>query len=275
MPSRFLLSYAVTNILINEIRDAFQKDKELWKTEGSDRINTPKVLDGWNYTIREYPSIIVTSTPGTSRRMGIGDAAPVPYFGVSAEEDQSVATDIYRKFWVSMVLPVGMNVEVTFGGDPATTPAQWNVPVIEEEVSPGVYKRYVVITGTAVGPNSTYSRENFKFISRTPTAAQYGGFFDIRPEIYTVTLSQPDREIITDKLWSFLWFTKKRELLYKGVVILDVSFSGVTQQDYGADKIYLAKMSVNCATEFRQLVYYLDTVEGIKVEGTAMVPATL
>ena len=81
-----------------------------------------------------------------------------------------------------------------------------------------------------------------------------------------------EREIIVDKLWSMLWFSKKRDLLAKGLVILDANFSGVAQEDFGADKIYIGKMSVPCATEFRQLIYYLDAVEGITVQGVAVPP---
>jgi hypothetical protein len=274
MPSRFFLSYAVTNILVNEIRDGFTKDHDLFRTDNDvqTRIQMPKVLDGWNYTLREFPCVIIPSVPGTNRRMGIGDFAPTPYFGVSATEDQAVATTTYRKFIVSNVLYTGLILNVTYSGDDLTVPSEWSVPVKEETVG-SLTRRYVELTGT-VGPNTTYPRENFSFISSTsPTAEQYGGFFDLRPEIFVVALSQIEREIVLDKLWTMLWFSKKRELLYKGVVVLDVSYGGATQEDYGADKLYVGKMSLSCATEFRQLVYYLDTVEGIKIQGEAMLPS--
>lgn len=272
MPSRWFLTYAVTNILINELRDGFNRDKDLYYTDGSiqNRINVPKILDGWNYTIREYPSIIIPSVTGANRRMGIGDAAAIPYFGVSATEDQSVATPTYRKFVVSSVLAPGIIIEATYNGDPLTSPSYWEVPVKVEVVGSQDVK-YIELAGAHVGPNSTYPRENFSLISRTPTAEQYGGFFDLRPEIYVVTLSQIEREIICDKLWSMLWFSKKREILYKGIVILDVNLGSMVTEDFGADKLYIGRMSVSCATEFRQLVYYLDTVEGIKIQAEAIV----
>lgn len=277
MPSRFSLSYAVTNILINEIRDGFNKDHDLFRTDNDvmTRIQIPKVLDGWNYTLREFPCIIIPSVSGSNRRMGIGDFAPTPYFGVSATEDQTVATSTYRKFVVSNVMNVDAIINATYTADTLTSPSTWSVPVKEEIVGSNTV-RYIEITGSAVGPNATYPRENFSFISATsPTAEQYGGFFDLKPEIFVVTLSQIEREIVLDKLWTMLWFSKKRELLYKGVVVLDVSYGGTTQEDYGADKLYVGKMSLSCATEFRQLVYYLDTVEGIKIQGEAVLPSTI
>jgi len=275
MPSGFLLTYAVTNILINEIRDGFNKDHELYYTDNNiqNRIAIPKVLDGWNYTIREFPSIIIPAVTGDNRRMGIGDAAAIPYFGVSATEDQTVATPTYRKFFVSGVLPQGILIDVTYNGDPLTNPAQWQVKV-QREVG-GEERNFVEFTGIVIGPNTTYPRENFSFISQSPTAEQYGGFFDLRPDIFVVTLSHIERQIILDKLWSMLWFSKKREILFKGIVILDVRNTGMTQEDYGADKLYIGKMGVSCATEFRQLVYYLDTVEGIKVHGEAVLPPVI
>ena len=277
MPSRFFLNYAVTNILVNEIRDGFNKDHDLYRTDNDvqTRIKIPKVLDGWNYTLREFPCIIIPSVPGTNRRMGIGDFAPTPYFGVSATEDQTVATPTYRKFIVSGLLYTGVVLNGTYSGDPSTSPSSWSVQVKEETVG-SITRKYIEITGSAVGPNATYPRENYSFLSTTsPTAEQYGGFFDLRPEIFVVTLSQIEREIILDKLWAMLWFSKKRELLYKGVVVLDVSYGGATQEDYGADKLYIGKMSLSCATEFRQLVYYLDVVEGIKIQGEAVLPLTI
>lgn len=277
MPSRFSLSYAVTNILINEINDGFNRDHDLYRTDNSveDRIKIPKILDGWNYTLREFPCIIIPSVTGTNRRMGIGDNAPVPYFGVSAVEDQSVATNVYRKFWISDVVPEGNPVKIEYNGDSKTSPAYWEIMAKTEDIG-GVIKTFIEIGGSAVGPNATYARENYSFLSMTsPTADQYGGFFDLKPEIVVVTLSQIEREIILDKLWTMLWFTKKRELLYKGVVVLDVSYSGAIQEDYGADKLYIGRISLSCATEFRQLIYYMDTVEGVKITGEAVLPLTI
>ncbi len=277
MPSRFFLSYAVTNILVNEIRDGFNKDHDLYRTDNDaeTRIQIPKVLDGWNYTLREFPCVIIPSVPGTNRRMGIGDFAPIPYFGVSATEDQAVATSTYRKFVVSNILPAGITINGTYNGTPETNPATWSVDIKEETIG-SVVQRYIELTGVNIGPNATYPREYFSFLSASsPTAEHYGGFFDLRPEIFVVTLSQIEREIIVDKLWAMLWFSKKRELLYKGVIVLDVSYGGSIQEDYGADKIYVGKLTLSCGTEFRQLVYYLETIEGIKVEAEAVLPPTI
>jgi len=273
MPSRFLLTYAVTNILCNEIRDGFNKDKELYYTDNNiqNRINIPQVLDSWNYKIREYPSIIVNAVPGQNRRMGIGDAAAIPYFGVSGTEDKNVSSAIYRKFVISNIVPVDTEITVKYNGDPATDPYEWVVKV-KEVPSSNPPVRYIELTGTNIGPYGIFPASNFSFISKTPTAEQYGGFFDFRTELFVITLSPVEREIVLDKLWAMLWFSKKREIMVKGVIILDVSYSGTSQQDFGADKLYIGKMTVSCATEFRQLVYYLDTVEGITVQAEAVLP---
>ena len=58
-------------------------------------------------------------------------------------------------------------------------------------------------------------------------------------------------------------------------MILDVNLGAMTQEDFGADKIYIGKMSVSCATEFRQLVYYLETVEGVTVHAEAVIPSVI
>jgi len=273
MPSRFLLTYAVTNILCNEIRDGFNKDKDLYYTDNSiqNRINIPQVLDSWNYKIREYPSIIVNAVPGQNRRMGIGDAAAIPYFGVNGTEDKTVSSETYRKFLISNIVPVDAEIEANYNGDIATDPCKWVVNVKEVPLSnPPV--RYIELTGTNIGPYGTFPASNFSLISKSPTAEQYGGFFDFKTELFVITLSPVEREIVLDKLWAMLWFSKKREIMVKGLIILDVSYSGTSQQDFGADKIYIGRMTVSCATEFRQLVYYLDTIEGIQVHAEAVLP---
>jgi hypothetical protein len=61
----------------------------------------------------------------------------------------------------------------------------------------------------------------------------------------------------------------------KGVIVLDVSYGGTTQEDYGADKLFIGKINLSCATEFRQLIYYLDTVEGVTVHGEALLPGAI
>jgi hypothetical protein len=275
MPSRFLLTYAVTNILCNEIREGFDKDKDLYYTDNSiqNRINVPKVLDSWNYKIREYPSIIVNAVPGQNRRMGIGDSAAIPYFGLSGSEDSAVGSAVFRKFFVSNVLPIGTIVHVEYTGDTVPEPAVWDVPV-QETLNSDPPERFIEITGTNIGPGSRFPASGFAFTGQTPTADQYGGFFDFRTELFVVTLSPIEREIILDKLWAMLWFSRKREIMVKGVIILDVSYGGTSQQDFGADKIYIGKVTVTCATEFRQLVYYLDTVEGITINAEASASVT-
>ena len=278
MPSRWFLNYATTNIIINELRDGFNKDKDLYYTDGNaqTRINVPKILDGWNYTIRDYPSIIMPAMSGVNRRMGIGDYAAIPYFGVSGAEDKSLSTATYRKFIVSGVLAPGTQLHAIYNtpdGGTAPSITEWDVIVRADTVDPTI--RYIELTGTNIGPYGTFPAQNFSFISNTPTAEQYGGFYDLRQDIFVVTLSQVEREIVTDRVWSLLWWTKKRELLYKGVVVLDINLSGMTQEDMGADKIYVSRMSLSCATEFRQLVYYLDTVEGVTIHGEAVLPPTI
>jgi hypothetical protein len=213
---------------------------------------------------------------GANRRMGIGDYAAVPYFGVSGTEDKSLSTTTYRKFIVSGVLAPDTQIHVTYNtpeGETPPTPAEWDVTVKADITDPAI--RYIELTGTNIGPYAAFPAQNFSFISNSPTAEQYGGFYDLRQDIFVVTLSQIEREIVTDRVWSLIWWTKKRELLYKGVVVLDINLNGMTQEDMGADKIYVSRMSLSCATEFRQLVYYLDTVEGVTIHGEAVLPPTI
>jgi len=273
MPSNFTLSYAVASIMIKDIRSGFDQDNEPYNTDNTNRIKSPMMLDGWNYKIREFPSIIITSIPGTTKRMGIGDVGPIPSFLVKATEIE--LSPIYsnkRKFRVSNILPTGTLLEVDYKGTPATTPAKFENVQIEDEVIDGQIYKYIEITGSTIKPNETYPRQNFVITTYgLPTGDTYGGMMDLRAEITVLALSHGDRQIVSDKLWSMLWFSKKRELLAKGVVILDVSLAGSSVEDYGADKIYFSKFNVPLMTEWNGVISYLDTIENITVQGTAIV----
>lgn len=273
MPSNFTLSYAVASIMIKDIRSGFDQDNEPYNTDNTNRIKSPMMLDGWNYKIREFPSIIITSIPGTTKRMGIGDVGPIPSFLVKATEIE--LSPIYpnkRKFRVSNILPTGTLLEVDYKGTPATTPAQFENVQVKEEIIDGQLYKYIEITGSIIKPNETYPRQNFVITTYgLPTGDTYGGMMDLRAEITVLALSHGDRQIVSDKLWSMLWFSKKRELLSKGVVILDVSLAGSSVEDYGADKIYFSKFNVPLMTEWNGVISYLDTIENITVQGTAIV----
>jgi hypothetical protein len=244
----------------------FQPDKT-----GKGRSTETIVLDAWGYQVRDFPIVVVTGVPGSSRRAGINDKVR-PFFGVALTEDPVSGTDPNtRTFDVPLILNVDTEVEVRYVGDPATDPAGPWQTLVKEKVVGSTTVRYVEITGTSVGPASTYPLSKFEASTKkVATGEVYGGWYDMTVEITAGARSTQSREILADRLWLLLWFEKKRELRRKGIVVLDVRHSGVTQADYGADKVYFSKFAVSVATEFEAIAQYTETVEAVGVEGVAV-----
>lgn len=268
----FNLTYATTRIIINTLRKALADDP-LFQPDGAgpSRAAETMVLDSWGYQVRNFPIAVVTGVPGRSRRMGIGDKVR-PFFGVSLVEEPG-GSDILRTFDVSAAVVIGSTLDIRYKGDNADdlNPIQpYKLEVNSKTVGPDIVK-FVELTGSKIGPASEFPLKNFEASTKNyATGEVFGGWYDLNVEITTCARNTQTRELLADRLWSLMWFTKKKELQRQGVIVLDVDHSGFTQEPYGADQLYYSKFRVSIATEFEAIVQFVETVEEITVVGNAV-----
>jgi len=268
----FNLTYATTRALIKVLRKSlasdplFQPDKT-----GPSRSAESMVLDAWGYQVRDFPVVVVTGVPGASRRMGFNDQVR-PFFGVPLTEEPG-GTATLRTFDVPLAVVVGSTLDVRYTGDNAdlmNPPSPWQLEVKQKLVL-GDPVNYAELVGSVIGPAATFPLDKFEASTKKHATGQvYGGYYDMTIEVTAVARSTQTRELLVDRLWSLIWFLKKRELRKLGVVVLDVRNAGFAQVAYGADQLYQARLSISVATEFEAIVQFAETVTDVTVVGTAV-----
>lgn len=270
--SVFNLTYATTQAVVGTLRAALTADPLFQpdRTKLSRSADTI-VMDAWGYQIRDFPVLVVTGVPGRSRRVAINDRVR-PFFGVALAEDPVSGTSpVLRTFDVPLILNVDTPVEVRYVGDPPTDPAGPFSVLVQEKTVASLPVRYVEVPGTAVGPASAFPLAKFEASTKNVSTGEiFGGWWDLDVNITIAARSTQTRELLTDRVMSLIWFLKKKELRKKGIVVLDVSHGGVTEEPYGQDMAYYARLVANVATEFEAILQHVETVEAIEtVTGVA------
>jgi hypothetical protein len=262
------LTYATINAIISVLRDTLLKDARFKNdSTGASRSGESLVAEAWGENLRDFPTVVILDCSGANRRTDLRDSVR-SFFGVKLlEADGSGASAIFREFFIPDTIPVGTNVRVEFKGPPATSPSVFLVPAEDKVFGPDT-KRIVRIEGT-VGPEATYPLSKFEASSDISTGQIFGTWYDMNLQILVVARSTQERALLTDTVWDALWFSKKKELRKRGIVILDVRLGGFSQEPYGQDLYYASRLSVACATEAEAVALYQDTVEEVTLEVTA------
>jgi hypothetical protein len=73
-----------------------------------------------------------------------------------------------------------------------------------------------------------------------------------------------EREQLGDRVVLTLWWIARQYLLYGGIVVTGVQSSGETETDYGADKIFVNRVTMNFWVEWSEIINY-DEVEAINI----------
>jgi len=270
--SIFNLTYATTRGMIKVLRPALAADP-LFQPGGAgpSRAAETIVLDAWGYQVRDFPVVVITGVPGATRRMAFNDEVR-PFFGVPLVEEPG-GTATKRTFDVPVVLVVGSSIELRYAGANASTmqaPPPWGLGVQQKTVGSSVVN-YIELNGNVVGPASTYPAKDFEASTeKYPTGQVYGGFYDMTVNVTTCARSTQTRELLADRLWSLVWFLKKKDLRKLGIVVLDVNFVGNNEADYGSDKLYQSKFAVKVATEFEAIAQFTEIVTDVSATGTAV-----
>ena len=188
-----------------------------------------------------------------------------------ADDTTATQTPTLRTFQVPLAIQPGTPIEVRHvNPDNLTTPVgPFQVEVQTKEVPVGNPINFIEVAGTAVGDTAFPLVEWEASTKNFATGDVFGGWYDMSIELTVGARSTTTRSLVSDTVWSLLWFTKKRELAKKGIVVLDIRKSGVTEAKYGADQAYFAKFSVSVATEFVAIVQNIETVADVTVVGTA------
>lgn len=272
----FNLTFATTRAVIKVLREAlandplFQRDKT-----GPSRTAESMVLDAWGYQVRDFPLAVVTGVPGATRRMDFADKVR-PFYGVPLVEEAG-GTPTLRTFDVPLALvidmPGGNFIDVRYVGDNAVDldPQPPYELEVREKLVGGDPVHFVELPGVNIGPEATFPLKNFEASSKKhPTGQVFGGWYDMNVQITAAARTTQTRELVADRIWSLIWFLKKKELRKLGIVVLDVRHVGFGQIPYGADQIYQSKFNVAVATEFEAIAQFTDTVCGVAVEGIAV-----
>ena len=267
----FNLTYSSINIVIDVLRAALANDPVFQKDgTGKSRSSETLVYDSWGYQVRDFPIVVVTGQSGANRRMDFQDRVR-PFYGLRiTEAPGSGSSATVRQFGLPDIANINQIVELEYEGDPVTNPQTVKLPVKFGDLGGGD-QYYVEFTGTSVGPASTFPIE--KFAARSidiPTGEIFGGWFDMTLDLVCAARSVQERELVADRVWSLLWFLKKKQLRQRGVVVLDVRHSGLTQEVYGADQLYFARLSASIATEFEAVAPYTETVQDVEPTVTAI-----
>ena len=268
--SVFNLSYAATQNVIATLRKELVKDPLFQpdKTKQT-RLAEAIVMDAWGYQGRDFPIVVITSVPGTNRRSGIGDTVR-PFHGVALVDDTSVTQTLaLRTFVVPLIIIPGTKVKVRHVGEnPSDPPGPFEVEV-QTKGAPLTPTHFIEITGTDVGIANFPLKEWEANTTNVATGQVFGGWYDLNMELVVGARSTTTRSLVADTIWSLLFFTKKRELAKKGIVVLDMRSNGNTEEPYGADKVYYSKFSLSLTTEFVAIAQFVETVGDVTVEGTA------
>jgi hypothetical protein len=101
----FKLIYTTKTIIIQTLRDAFDKDPLINPYDGViTKPAIPKIVDGWQYQIREFPAIVITSSTAANRRAGIGDYVTDVFIG-DEPTNENLAKE-RRGGWFDMTLEI-------------------------------------------------------------------------------------------------------------------------------------------------------------------------
>lgn len=258
------LIYTVKTGIIKTLENAFETDKEFYPdSTGLSRSNIPRVVDGWNYELRDFPAIVVTGSTSGNRREGIGDVIDTVNNVILEESTVDANSATLRIFRVNQALNVGEKITVV---NPATTPASFNV-LVESGTGADAGKKIIHLHGTLVGPDTTYPLTGFTAMSENPTGDRYGGWFNLSVDVACVGRNSVERERLVDKVTSVLWFSKKAYLRNTyNIHIFDVRSSGESEEKYGADMLYFANVNITCATEWEEIKWYTEVVGSVEVD---------
>jgi hypothetical protein len=259
----FKLIYGVKTAFIKTLENASETDPTFYPDKtGLSRSNVPRVVDGWNYEIREFPAVVITGSLGNNRREGIADTVDTVNFVVleKSTEGNSATSRIFR---VNQALNIGTAINVK---NPATTPQEFNVAV-ENGTGTDIGKKVIQLVGTAVGPDTAYPLTGFTAVSDKPTGDRFGGWFNLSIDIACIGRSTLERERLTDKILSLFWFSKKFYLRDTyNVHIFDVRANGESEEKYGADMLYFCNINITCATEWEEIKWYQEVIEGVDID---------
>lgn len=269
--SVFQLSYGTADNVVNILRRALVQDP-LFQPDGTKKSRSAEhlVMNAWGFQMRDFPIAVVTGVPGSNRRAGIGDLVR-PFHGVAlAEDPDAVQTAALRTFTVPLIVIPETPVQVRHVGDPETDPKGPFEVLVQRKTVLSQDINFIEIAGTAVGPEATFPLKDWEASTKDFATGQvYGGWYDLNLELTVGARNTTTRDLVADTIWSLLWFTKKRELRKKGIVVQDIRHAGFREADYGANKIFYSKFIVSVATEFEAIAQYTETVGDVTVEGTA------
>ena len=260
----YKLIYEVKTGIIKTLENAFEKDPAFYSDNtGLSRSNVPRVVDGWNYELRDFPAVVVTGSAGSNRREGIADTVDTVKNVLLEKSTEDGGSPNLRIFRVNQFLNVGTIINVK---NPATNPQDVNVAV-EDGTGTDLGKKVIKINGPTVGQDTVYPLTGFKAVSETPTGDRYGGWFNLSVEITCIGRNTLERERLSDKVLSLIWFSKKYYLRDTyNIHVFDVRVNGETEEKYGTDMLYFANMSITCATEWEEIQWYQEVVEGVDID---------
>jgi len=269
----YKLLYHVKTGIIKTLQTALEQDPEFYPDgAGVSRSSIPKIVDGWNYEMREFPMVVVAGSNGGNRREGIADAVDTIYSVVFDKSIEDAGSSTLRIFRVNQCLPIGASINVY---NPATTPTNFTVAV-EAGSGTDTGKRIIKLHGTAVGPDTTYPLKGFRALSELPTGDRFGGWFNLSLDITCVARNTLERERLADKVLSLIWFDRKAYLRDTyNIHIFDVRMSGETEEKYGTDMLYFANINITCATEWSEVKWYDKVLEGVEVEIAVIDPSLI
>lgn len=263
----YKLIYAVKTGIVKTLEEAFEKDPEFYPDKtGVSRSNVPRVVDGWNYELRDFPAVVITGSSGGNRREGIADAVDSVNTVILEKSTEDGGSPNLRIFRVNDFILVGSNVTVK---NPATNPSDVTV-LVENGTGTDLGKKVIRLTGPAVGPDTVYPLSGFSAVSEFPTGDRFGGWYNLSVEITCIARNTLERERLADKVLSLIWYTKKKYLRDTyNVHIFDVKVNGETEEKYGADMLYFSNASITCATEWEEVKWYTDVVEEVVIDATS------
>jgi hypothetical protein len=83
---------------------------------------------------------------------------------------------------------------------------------------------------------------------RQPTALEFGGLWQINLDLDITSTDLHDRSVLADETTMYLWAVRRSELAAQGLNIIDVQFSGESEEVYdeaGDDYLYVSAVSVS------------------------------